>query len=316
MDAVILSAGYGKRLLPITRFYQKAVLGVYGIPPLLYQIYNLKQKGIKQFFINMHHGKDTLKKLLAAFLPPDGDTAVNLIEENEILGTGGALVNLRKLLSDDFLVINGDSYLDIDLDSFYRFFKQSGCVSALMLGDRENRNISGIGMKAGLINCIDIRKQAKLPYMFYGCHLINRKIFDICSRSGYADIITDIYSTLIKERLLAGYGVKKPLFDIGTFSNIREGLRDLTGSSFEVINLKDFCTYDPKGNSLYFNTCPDTSPERIINSTLSFDVRVSKKARIKNSVIMQNNYIGPEERISESVVPPGFFSSCLCSEQR
>lgn len=301
MDAVILSAGFGKRLMPFTRIYQKVGLGVYSIPPVLYQLYNLSRKGVERFFINLHHNKSALKQMVMRFCPQDMD--IRFSEEETILGTGGSLYSLQKELTDDFLVVNGDTYLDIDYNNFYDFFRNKRCLAALMLGQRHNRDVSGIGVDNEYISVIDIEKRSDFPNMFYGCHIISKDIFGYFSKEGYSDIIRDLYSFLIKKRMIAGYITNKPLFEIGSFNNIRDGLRILLESGFTAINLRDFCLHDPDNNSLFFNSRP-SGGSCIKNSTVSYDVRISEGAKIINSVIMQNNTISSGMVIIDQIVPP------------
>ncbi len=303
MDAVILCAGYGARLRPVTLYYQKAALGIYAVPPVLYQILNLRNQGCKRFFINMFHQKESLKGILKRFSP--SGIEINIIEENEILGTGGAIYNMRDLLKGDFLVINGDSYLDIELARFYEFHESSGNLSSLMLGCRSGKDVSGIGMKDGIITDIDIDKVHDQPFMFYGCHIISSEIFGYFSKSGYSDIILDLYLSLAEDGRLGGYTVSKPLFDIGTFENIKTGLDILVRSSFKAVNIRDYAIYDAKNNSVYFGS--DNIKGNIRNSTISYGVTASRGSEIINSVIMQDNHIGPGNRVVNAIVPPGFF---------
>lgn len=301
IDAVILSAGFGKRLLPITKKYQKVALGIYGIPPVIYQLYNLKKKGISRFFINIHHNPLLLKETINKLAPDDIEIIYS--EENEILGTGGGIYRLKDQLSEDFLIINGDSYLNIDLKAFIRDYRENKQLALLMLGKRKGKIISGLMANNGYIKEIDIKKIKNLPYMFYGCHILNKEIFNHFTKYHYSDIILDVYMGLLNKDLIRAHITDELLFDIGTFENIRHGLNTLLENNFDLLNIKDFVNYDKSGNSIYFIS---SGPSNAIirNSAISYDVHIEEGANIINSIIMQNNHIKQGQILKDSIVPP------------
>lgn len=307
MDVVVLSAGFGTRLMPITEKMQKVSLGVYSMPPLLYQLHNLRKKGFKNFYINVFHNKETVIRMLNDFSIEDIN--IHISEESVILGTGGALIRLKDCLSENFLVINGDSYLDIDILPFYSLHISSRGLATLMLGERKSNAVSGINID-GIDNAIldiDVKKQHNYPFMFYGCHILNKSIFDHYDQNTYMDIVLDVYMHMIKERSIKGFITDRALFDIGTMKNIMSGLALLVRSKFSIINLKDYCDYDEDSNTLYFKGCPAYS-DNVMDSTVSYNVTVSKGSRIINSVIMQNNYIPKGLFIEGQIIPP--FTYC------
>src|SRR5687768_3490504 len=114
MRAMILSAGYGTRLWPLTEDRTKAAIPILGKPLVGYVAEYLAQYGYRDVVVNLHHQPQSVKAALG-----DGTRfGVNLqyIEEPEILGTSGALDNARHLLEGGtFVVINGKIITDIDL---------------------------------------------------------------------------------------------------------------------------------------------------------------------------------------------------------
>lgn len=112
--AVILAGGYGKRLRPLTQTTPKPLLKVAGKPIIVHQISWLKHNGIDEIVVTV----GWLKEKIIAELGSGsryGVTIVYAVEE-EPLGTGGALYNVRELLSkrEQFLVVNGDIITNLD----------------------------------------------------------------------------------------------------------------------------------------------------------------------------------------------------------
>ncbi|MCJ7509172.1 MAG: sugar phosphate nucleotidyltransferase, partial [candidate division Zixibacteria bacterium] len=115
MQALILCGGLGKRLRPLTRKIPKSMLPVAGKPFLEYLIKLLKQNGIKEIILCTGYLHNKLKDYFG-----DGEKfGVNIqySREHFPLGTGGAIKNAEKLIKSRFFVLNGDSYINLNLKS-------------------------------------------------------------------------------------------------------------------------------------------------------------------------------------------------------
>ena len=103
--AIILCAGFGKRVLPLTKTLPKPLLKVNQVPLIEYSIRILKELGIEEIAVNVHHLKDKIIEYLDSYHPN-----IKIFNEEIILDTGGALVNAKSFLSDDyFLILNSDT---------------------------------------------------------------------------------------------------------------------------------------------------------------------------------------------------------------
>jgi len=143
IHALVLAAGEGNRLRPVTARLPKPLLPIHGRPLLEIVLANLRRAGVAKFAINCHHLPAPLAAMVAS-LPCAGD--VRLYPEEELLGTGGPLVNARDLLSasDLFLLHNGDILTDLDLGALVRAHRGSGALATMVLLDGpENRVLCG-----------------------------------------------------------------------------------------------------------------------------------------------------------------------------
>ena len=111
---LILAAGYGTRLAPLTDHLPKPLLPVAGEPLLDGIIKRLLTAGVAPIAINSHHLGDIVQAHVAAHEQAD---QLHSFPEADILGTGGALANARDFLgaSEAFIVYNGDVLCDVDL---------------------------------------------------------------------------------------------------------------------------------------------------------------------------------------------------------
>jgi NDP-sugar pyrophosphorylase family protein len=121
MQAMILAAGFGTRLLPYTKYRPKPLFPVLNAPLLLAAVRRLKNSGFSRIIVNCHH----LGEQIAACL--EGIDDVFIQHEELILGTGGGLRRALDTLNDEpLLVVNGDIYHSIDVRELYHFHLRNG----------------------------------------------------------------------------------------------------------------------------------------------------------------------------------------------
>lgn len=131
MKAVIMAGGFGKRL---ARFYSdrpKPMIEICGRPVLEYQIENLRDSGITDIIIVVHHMRNHIMNYFG-----DGSLlGVNITyyEEESPLGTAGALFKIREKLSEDFLLINGDLIFSTDFQKMIDFHKSNKALATLFV---------------------------------------------------------------------------------------------------------------------------------------------------------------------------------------
>ena len=136
--AIILCAGFGKRVLPLTKTLPKPLLKVNHVPLIEYSIRILKELGIEEIAVNVHYLKDKIVEYLNSYHPN-----IKIFNEEIILDTGGALVNAKSFLSDDyFAVLNSDTiwqknYIPYMKSLIHKTIKNS-FNAGLLLARKEN----------------------------------------------------------------------------------------------------------------------------------------------------------------------------------
>jgi len=113
--AMILGAGLGTRLRPLSALRPKPALPVRGVPLVAYPLALLAHHGVTEVVINLHHGPDALRESAERWAPPG--LRVTFSHEERLLGTGGGIRRAADFLrdSDPCLVLAGDMVLDLDL---------------------------------------------------------------------------------------------------------------------------------------------------------------------------------------------------------
>src|ERR1043165_2755239 len=132
MRAIILSAGYGTRLWPLTEDRTKPAIPILGKPLVGYVAEYIASYGFDDIVVNLHHRPESVRAALG-----DGSkfgVKLHYVEEPVILGTSGALDNTREYFEHErFLAINGKIITDIDLRAALETHRRTNAIATLVL---------------------------------------------------------------------------------------------------------------------------------------------------------------------------------------
>jgi NDP-sugar pyrophosphorylase family protein len=188
MKAMVLAAGQGTRLRPVTDGKPKALVPVAGRPMIEYALLLLRYYGIHEIIINLHHFGEQIEKHLGDGRRLGLEICYSI--ERELLGTGGGLLKARPFLQDEaFIVINTDALIDLNLAELIAFHRQAGAAATLVLRPDEKADQYG-SMDVDVKGRIYRFLEAKAPIssvgparklMFTGVQIFEPKVF------GYMD---------------------------------------------------------------------------------------------------------------------------------
>ena len=234
MKAMVLAAGLGTRLRPLTDRTPKPLLPVAGRPILLWNLLLLKRHGITDIIINLHHLGEQIVQVLG-----DGSRfgmRVAYSHEPTLLGTGGGIKQAAPFLKDgSFLVLNGDTLSACDLTGLLSAHRAGGALVTLALReDPEAARWGPVTVDAnsrilqinGAPPLRDPPKPLPLPCMFAGIHLLEPAVLDAIP-PGPGSII-DVYLSLLRQgRILQGYRMSGYWSDVGTSERYAEAQQDV-----------------------------------------------------------------------------------------
>ncbi|MBX7170131.1 MAG: NDP-sugar synthase [Pyrinomonadaceae bacterium] len=213
MKAMILAAGFGTRLFPLTIDRTKPAIPFLGKPLVGYVAEYVAKFGFKDVVVNLHHQPESVKEAL-------GDGAeygvkIHYTEENpKILGTAGALDNARHLLEDDtFVIVNGKLITDIDISEAVETHKKSGAIATMVLKPNIKREkftevyakngfLTGFGDFAHPFTEEEIKDttgKLAAPLMFTGIHILEPQVFEYIPRHVYSDIVPTFYNPALRK---------------------------------------------------------------------------------------------------------------------
>jgi mannose-1-phosphate guanylyltransferase len=238
MKAMVLAAGQGTRLHPLTEQIPKALVPVAGRPMIEYSLLLLKRYGIRDIVINLHHLGEQIERYL-------GDGAqwglqITYSKEPDLLDTGGGLLKAKPFLQGGrFIVINTDVLIDLSLNELIEFHANKRAVATLVLrpdplaDQYGSMEIDG----AGRIHRFLQTRIATAPpvpttkLMFTGLQVLEPRVFDYMESDDSVRKFSTTKDTyprmLLHQERLFGFRFDGFWQDVGTASRIKEAEENL-----------------------------------------------------------------------------------------
>jgi NDP-sugar pyrophosphorylase family protein len=219
MQAVILAGGRGERLRPLTDTVPKPMVKVGETPFLLLLLNLLKKYDLRKILLCAGYKANVIKDFFG-----DGSKYGLSIEysvEPEFLGTAGALKHAADLLEDEFLLLNGDTYIDLDYNNFISFAKRMNKVCTMLVYNGSNNDVQ-FNLKIDSINMIeDYSKNPKHSFNATdaGIYFVKKGILDYI-HTQKSSLEPDVFLDLISAKQLAGFPTKTRFYDIGNMDRL------------------------------------------------------------------------------------------------
>ena len=221
-SVVIISGGVATRLRPLTESVPKAMLKVAGLPFIAHQLSLLKNKGIQRVIICSGY----LSKQIEDFVGNGSKFGLSVsfsVEGEKLLGTGGAVKKALPLLENDFFLIYGDAYLDVNFKNIYDYFlSQKGLGLMAVFKNRDAWDSSNIMFKDGrIINYDKENKTENMDYIDYGLGILKKSAFDLMKNKEIFDL-SELYKKIIIMREMIAFEVATRFYEIGSPKGLEE----------------------------------------------------------------------------------------------
>lgn len=231
MRAMILAAGFGTRLRPLTNTIPKPLLPVAGRPLIVWNLLLLKQHGITEAIINLHHLGHLIEKELG-----DGSALgmrLTYSHEPVILGTGGGIKEAEPFFDrQPVLVMNADTLLDVDLTEVIRLHEAYDPVATMVVrADAEAETWGPVELDA-MQHVIRINRKGRAGVkaaaicMFAGAHVLHPRVLADVPRGKESSIIDPYVRALERGDTICGFPMQGYWSDIGTPERYAQAQQD------------------------------------------------------------------------------------------
>ncbi|MGI6394170.1 MAG: nucleotidyltransferase family protein [bacterium] len=232
MKALILSAGFGTRMSPVTDLIPKPLIPILNKPVIEYNINFLKHFGVKELYINLHHGGEKIVEALGN--GKKFGVEITYLKEKEILGTGGAIANMRPFVTEPFIVINSDTIFDFDLDEMINSHVTSGkkvTIGVIPSSPEDHRAVIKIDESSTVTRMLSASFEKEIPpgnAIFTGLHIINPSLLEYIPENIFTSITGYVYKRMVEQKeQINAFFIDGKWWDIGTPDDYLECTFDL-----------------------------------------------------------------------------------------
>jgi NDP-sugar pyrophosphorylase family protein len=308
---MILAAGYGTRLWPLTIDRAKPAIPFMGRPLVGYVAEYLARYGFREVVVNLHHRPESVREALG-----DGSrfgARFHYVEEPNILGTGGAIENARALFdTETFVVVNGKIATDIDLSAALETHRRERALATLVLQTNPTRErYSVVHTRDGLVTGFggyptSDNAEGDAPLMFTGIQVLDRRVFEYLPHGVFSHTVTDVYIPAIErgERVAAhvaeGYWYElstvRRYLDTSVELLKREGLEADRACGSKILGEGStiYMGASVEESVLWENVCVEKSA-RVHRSVLGAGVRVREGEVFENVAVVRAELLRGEE---------------------
>jgi mannose-1-phosphate guanylyltransferase len=299
---MVLAAGLGTRLRPLTNEITKPMVPVLDRPVMAHILDLLDGHGFEQVIANLHYFPDSIQQYFGERL--------NYRFEPELLGTAGGVRACADFFGEEaFLVISGDALTDIDLSAFVARHRESGGVATLavkkvsdtreygvVLHDRDGR-ITGFQEKPS-------PEEALSDLGNCGIYIFEPKIFDYFPERPFVDWAQDVFPTLLENDIpFHIHEVREYWNDVGSLSELRQGTFDaLRGELRLQVEGRELAP----GVIVAGETIVPPSAEINGSVWIGHDVQIGENVRLTGPLVLGDGArVGEGAQLRESIVLPG-----------
>jgi mannose-1-phosphate guanylyltransferase/mannose-1-phosphate guanylyltransferase/phosphomannomutase len=321
---MIMAAGIGTRLEPLTLAKPKPLMPVGNSPVMKYILQILKRHGISEAICNTHY----LANQLTTFIKTEPVKGLNIewIHEEELSGTAGGVKKCEDFLSQNetFIVMSSDSLTDINLEEIVKKHKEAGSIASMALKAIPKEEVVHMGVvvtnEFGRIKEFQEKppiEEAKSNLVNTGIYIFEPEIFNYIPNNTFYDFAKQVFPALMKDnKPLYGFEINSYWNDIGTLKQYRlsshdilEGHLDLEieGKPFEYgwigenTKLGDNITFEKKvmiGN----NTRLEANVKFKQNVTIGHNCQIGSNTILEGCIIWNNVQIGDNCIIKNCII--------------
>ena len=328
--AMIMAAGVGSRLDPLTQTIPKPLIPMANKPIMELILNHLKDFGVKEVIANTHYLAD---KIHERFEDNKLGIDFNYLYEEELSGTAGGVKKCEWFFTpgETFIVMSGDSLTDVDLGALVQKHKDSGAIATMALREVPMQEVNQFGVVVteddGKILGFQEKpsiSEAKSNLVNTGIYVFETKVFDYIPADSFYDFAKNVFPAIMENNeLLYGYKINNYWNDIGTLNQYRLSSYDLFTDKISInpdydefnhgwkaetaavstdavfkgkiaIGFNSYVAHGVKfyGNSVIGNNCVIEEGAEIRNAVIWDNVTVKKNARLDGCIIANNVEIG------------------------
>ena len=308
--AMIMSAGVGSRLDPLTKLVPKPLVPIANKPVMDILFEKLFSIGIKDVICNTYYLAD---QIIDRYSNNNLGINFNYIKEKTLSGTAGGVKKCQHFFKEGetFVVLSADGLTNADLEKGIRIHQNSGAIATIGIKKIDKSQVPHFGVvvtdESGFITEFQEKpsiEEAKSNFINTGIYIFDYKIFEYIPENTFYDFAKNVFPKLLELHAINTFEVNEYWSDIGTLEQYKQSTQDLFDCKCKFEHSQIISC--PQGSYISESNIDDTV-EFIGNSTIGKNTIIDKNTVIENCIIWDNVQIGSNLHLTNSVIA----SNCI-----
>lgn len=306
--AMIMAAGMGSRLEPITLMMPKPLIPVMNKPLMDIILSQLASIGVEDVISNTYY---LSHQIIDRYSKNNLGINFNYIKETELSGTAGGMKKCQFFFDkgEDFIVMSGDVLTTADITKGIELHKKSGAIATIGIKEIEHEKVSHFGVvvtdEDGYIREFQEKPsiaEAKSNFINTGIYIFNYKIFDYIPENTFYDFAKDVFPKLLKERQINTFEIEQYWNDIGTIEQYKQSVQDVFNGVCDIHHT------NVQETNLGSYICGNTKVPRTVrfvgNSVIGDNCKLGEYIMLDNCIVFDGARISTGTELSNCIVLP------------
>lgn len=312
LKAMIMAAGMGSRLEPLTLMVPKPLIPVMNTPIMDIILTQLADLGVKDVISNTYYLSE---QIIDRYSKNKLRIHFNYIKETELSGTAGGVKKCQFFFNEgeDFIVMSGDVLTNADIKKGIEIHKKSGAVATIGIKQIAHEKVSHFGVvvtdENGYITEFQEKpsiEEAKSNCINTGIYIFNYKIFDYIPENTFYDFAKNVFPQLLDEKLINTFEVNEYWNDIGTISQYKQSIQDVFNG---ICNIKHSKVKETNlGSYICGNTKIPETVRFIGNSVVGDNCKLGEYIKLENCIVLDGAEIKTGSELTDCIIIPSLNS--------
>ena len=313
LKAMVMAAGMGSRLEPITLKLPKPLIPVMNRPLMDIILSQLHNIGVNEVFSNTYY---LANQIIDRYKSNKLGIKFNYIKETELSGTAGGVKKCQFFFDEgeDFIVISGDVLTTADIKEGIEIHKKSGAIATIGVKQVPHELVSHFGVVVtdvkGYITEFQEKpplEEAKSNLINTGIYIFNYKIFDYIPANTFYDFAKNVFPKLLTEGQINTFKIAEYWNDIGTIGQYKQSIQDVFNG---LCKIEHTPIIETNLGSYISETSRIPSTVRFMgNNVIGSNVKLGEYIMLDNCVVMDGAEVKTGSELSNCVILPALSTN-------
>ncbi len=308
LKAMVMAAGMGSRLEPITLMLPKPLMPILNRPLMDIILMQLRAIGVRDVISNTYYLAD---QIINRYEKNDLGINFSYIKETELSGTAGGVKKCQFFFDEgeDFIVMSGDGLTTVDIQKGLEIHKKSKAIATIGVKEIPIEEVSHFGVVVvddeGYISEFQEKpsvEDAKSNLINTGIYIFNYKIFDYIPEGKFYDFAKNVFPDLLKDGQINTFKVDEYWNDIGTISQYKQSIQDVFNGVCPIEHSKVFETN--LGSYVVGNTELPKTVRFVGNTVVGNKCKLGEYIKLENCVLLDGAEVPTGSELKDCIVLP------------